>query len=249
MSVSIDWQVESLRIAVFPEKNASISPSELWDQYIGVEPDETHIQRGRVNVREVEYKNGRIVLIKRPDRIEWRYLAKQDEDTDTFGFPIIGSLEEEIDVIIEFSKKLLETSDILPINRLVFGAVLLNPEESLLAAYRNLQEFLPFLNTANLYDFDYRVQRWRNSTVVNDLPINRGTWWTVVSLERSDFTLEPQTDPELISTGLEFASRLVLDIDTSQERISSLPSEDLVKLFDELVQLGLELSEEGDKEQ
>lgn len=240
MSKNTDWQVENLRITAFPENNASVSASAMWEQYIGREPDETQTQRGKLDARGIEYKNGRIFLIEQPGRIEWRYLTKPD-DADSSEFPIIGSLEQELNVIVDLSKKWLNnSSDMFRLDRLAFGAVLLNPVESMLRGYKNLKEFLPFLNLDNLSDFNYQVNRRRDSRIVEGLPINRLTRWSVVSLKL-----------DLIQAGvadLDFASRLELDINTVPERINSLPSEKLVNLFDELVQMGLELSKKGDIE-
>ncbi len=245
MSKNTDWQVENLRITAFPENNASVSASALWERYIGEEPDETRTQRGGLEIREVEYRNGRIVLIKQPNLVEWRYLAKPD-DTDSLNFPIIGSLEQELDVIVELSKEWLNSSDMFQLNRLAFGAVLLNPVESMLKGYENLKKFLPFLNLNNLDDFNYQVSRRRDSEIIEELVINRLTRWHVVGIKRLDLTLGQIS--QVSSTDLDFSSRLELDINTLQERTSSLPSKDLVSLFDELVQIGLELSEKGDIE-
>ena len=115
--------------------------------------------------------------------------------------------------------------------------------------YENLQRFLPFLDLQNVEDFSYRVNRRQDSKIVQDLLINRVNQWSVASLNLFGFTVEPRQSPQLNSANVEFASRLELDISTSQDRIISLPSEKLIELFDELVQKGLGLSEEGDIEQ
>ena len=239
MSEQTNWQVEALRITAFPENNTSA----LWKQCVGKEPTDIRIQR--TETREVKYKNGRIFLIEHPGRIEWQYLAKQD-DNEPLRLPIIGSLEEELDVIVELARKWLNLSDKFQLNRLAFGAVLLNPVESMLRGYENLQEFLPFLASVDLSenssDFNYQVNRQRNSKIIAGLPINRLTRWSVIRLKQFDLTQTRVTDLNLV------ASRLELDINTSPDRISSLPSADLANLFDELVQMGLELSEKGDIE-
>ncbi len=234
MSKNTNWQVENLRITAFPENNASVSASAMWEQYIGREPNNTHIQRGGLVAREVEYKNGRIFLIEQPGRIEWHYLTKES--------PTIGDLEQELAVVVELARKWLDSPDMFQLNRLAFGAVLLKLVQSSRSAYENLKEFLPFLNLDNLSgDFNYQVNRRRDSKIVEGLPINRLTQWNVVSLKQIDLTQARVAD-------LDFASRLELDINTSSERINSLPSEKLVKLFDELVEMGLELSKKGDIE-
>lgn len=239
MSEQTNWQVEALRITAFPENNTSA----LWKQCVDKEPTDIRIQR--TETREVKYKNGRIFLIEHPDRIEWRYLAKQD-DNEPLRLPIIGSLEEELDVIVELARKWLNSSDIFQLNRLAFGAVLLNPVENMLRGYENLRGFLPFLASVDLSenssDFNYQVNRQRNSKIIAGLPINRLTRWGVIRLKQFDLTQARVTDLNLV------ASRLELDINTASERTNSLPSADLANLFDELVQMGLELSEKGDIE-
>lgn len=240
MSKNTNWQVENLRITAFPENNASVSASELWDQYISREPNNTHTQRGGLEAREVEYKNSRIFLIKQPDRIEWRYQMQPDDEP--LELPIIGSLKQELAVVVELAEEWLNSSDMFRLNRLAFGAVLLNPVESLHSGYENLKDFLPFLNLGSLSDFNYQVNRRRDSKVVEGLSINRLTRWNVI---RRQLILAHQPQVNVAEV---FASRLELDINTVPERINSLPSEKLASLFDELVQIGLELSEKGDIE-
>jgi hypothetical protein len=246
MTKNTDWQVEYLRITVFPVDNTNISASQLWDQYIGEEPDAVNIQKGKLDTREVEYKSGRIVLIKQPDRIEWRYLAKPD-GTDEVSFPIINNLEQELHVIVDLAKNWLDSGTIQA-KRLAFGAVLLKPVESLVEGYEYLQEYLSFVNPNNLSEFDYRINRQRKSNVIDDLSINRLTRWNIASLNRLDFTINPILNIQSQPNSPTYATRLELDINTPANISDSLPTEELVRLFDELLTMGLELAEKGDIE-
>ena len=240
------WQVEYLRITVFPIDNTNILASELWDQYIGEEPDAVNIQKGKLDTRAVEYKNGRIVLIKQPDRIEWRYLAKPNEDEE-LQFPILSDLEQELPVIKDFAHEWLKSSNNLQLKRMAFGTVLLKPVESLVNGYEYLREYLPFINPNNLSEFDYRINRHRKSKVIDDLLINRLTRWSVASLNQVNFSIKDE-GVQLKPANPAYATRLELDINTPANRDNALPVDELVRLFDELLEMGLELTEEGDIE-
>ena len=245
MGDSKDWQVENLRITMFPENNARISPSSHWDEIIAEDADNVQIQPGRLNARHVDRGHGVIFLIKQSEYIEWRYLGKPDENRNELRLPIVGSLFEELDVILELSRMSLRSPSLLPINRLAFGAVLLLPAQSLNTGFANLQDFFPKINFQRVNDFDYRVNRRRNSEVVKDLEINRISQWSVARLERVADTLDPASSLADGSSSSAFASRLELDVNTVQRR-DALQSDSLVDLFNELIHLGTELSERGD---
>ena len=244
MNVASDWQVESLRITVFPEDNSQVSPSKLWDQHIGVEPEEVQIQRDRMDARHVEYANGVIFLVKQRDRIEWRYVAMQDE-VQLPRIQTIGSLDSELDVIVELSNSWINSMHFVPIVRMAFGAVLLRPAENLEDSFGSLDRYLPFLNIENLTEFSYRVNRRRLSKVMPQIPINRIAQWSLARFRSLDIALD-RAEVHMATAGESLASRLELDMNTLHGRTTPLPSKDLSLLFQELVGLALEISAEGD---
>ena len=244
MDESTNWQVENLRITLFPENNASISPSKLWDEIIAKDPDDVQIHSGRLNARHVEFENGVIFLVKQQEHIEWRYMAKPDEKPDRLKLPTIGSLDCEIDIFLEFSNRWLKSLNLLRANRLAFGAVLLLPAQSLDEGFENLQVFVPQMNLKKVDDLEYRVNRRRKSKVIEDLEINRISQWNVARLERVD-PLDPAMFLDDSSSNKAFASRLELDINTVQ-RGGDLQPNGFVDLFNELVDLGMELTMKGD---
>ena len=196
MSDSIDWQVESLRITAFPEEISEVSAENMWKQCIGIEPDETRIQRGGIETREAEYENGHIFLIRQVDRIDWRYHARQEDEDGPLKLPIIGSLKSELDVVMELAKSWINSTAVFQTSRLAFGAVLLYPVESVQDGYDVLRTLLPSLDLKNVKDFNYQVNRPRKSTVLGGVTINRLARWNVIRHQflATNFQLIAATD-------------------------------------------------------
>ena len=240
----IDWHVETMRITVFPSDIASVSVPTLWDSVMDHEPDEIHFQRDKIDAREIKYGNGRLVLAKQTDRIDWHYLSIRDVNTEDIQLPVIGKLEEELDTFTEWANPWFDSSDMLLIDRLAFGAVLLNRVNTVEEGNAVLGRLLPNMNFHDARDFSYQVNRRRISEVDPDVKINRLSKWNVYSARLVTMTPNVMQSPQV--GDLSIASRLELDINTFQERTETLSPQKLSKMFKELVKLGLEISERGD---
>lgn len=244
--MSTKWQVETLRITVFPSEIAEVSVAKLWDSVIGRDPDEIRFQRGKIDAREVEFGNGRLVLAKQDDRIDWLYLSKPagDLDSERLQLPIIGNLEGELKTFTAWANPWFESSDMHSITRLAFGAVLLIPVKSVEEGNSVLSDFLPNMNLRNVRDFNYQGNRRRQSRVDSGIVINRLSKWNVYSGQLMKLAANPMQAPQVYDPKI--ACRLELDINTFQERREPLPTRKLSKMFKELVKLGIEISEKGD---
>ena len=241
MDESTNWQVENLRITVFPVNTPNFPVDRSWELSIGERPDNLQVKSSGQETREVEYGNGRIFLIKQLDRVEWRYVSKPTDDS--LGLPIVGDFAEELELLVDFSNNWLNSIIRVPLNRLAFGAVLLCPVTTVQRGYDLLKEFLPQFDLVDVRDFIYRVNRRRASSVEIGLPINRLSSWNVTTVKLVDVAVEQQASSVLNS---HVATRLELDINTAQERIEPLPSVQINDIFQELVAWGREISEQGD---
>ena len=125
MIETIDWKAEILRITVFPVDTASLSAEDSWKHIIDEQPDNLQVQRSGLETREIKYGNGRIVLIKQRDRIEWRYLSNPIDES--LNLPIIGNFTEELQTFLRLAVSWLEYINAFPLNRIAFGVVLLFP--------------------------------------------------------------------------------------------------------------------------
>ena len=247
MGDSTNWKVETFRITLFPNDIANVSVERLWEVAIGEEPDEIHFQKGKFDAREIEFANGRMVLAKQNDRIDWRYLSKPDDDTDILQLPVIGGFKEELAAITEWAHESIFSPDMFAIKRLAFGAVLLQPVATLQDAYSFFEPLLPTLDLDGVQDFYYQVNRRRKSKVFAEIEINRLNKWNAYIGTLVNMAVNPSQKSQTSSTtDSSIASRLELDVNTWQENTEPLPSERLPIIFDELVELGSEICEDGD---
>ena len=242
-----NWQVEALRVTVFPSDISAISVPKLWDSVIGNDPDAINFQRDVIDAREIKFGNGRIVLAKQTDRIDWHYLSLQDTNTDNMQLPIIGRLEEELNAFSELATARFVSSPIQSVNRLAFGAVLLKPVNAVEDGHLIMEGLLPQMNLNNVRDFYYQINRRRKSRVDAEIEINRLSKWNVYSGHLVTVAVNPELGQQMTrTTDLSVACRLELDINTFPERTEYLPSDKLSEIVGELISLGLEISESGD---
>lgn len=241
MVESIDWQVESLRVTAFPVNTSDVSAKAIWETCTDKEPDETRIQRDGTETREAGHGNGRLFLVKQIDRLDWRYHVQPGEGEDPPDYPIIGSLDSELSVIVELAKTWIISESMIPIKRLAFAAVLLYPVESAEYGYEVLRTLLPTVNHENIRDLNFQVNRPCESNALDGISINRLARWSVA---RFRFLA---TNLQVISSEDEkSACRLEFDINTSAKQTDAISPDSLPDLVDELVGIGLELSEKGD---
>ena len=247
MKLRIDWHVETMRITVFPSDITVVDMPKLWDSVMDQEPDAIQFQREKIDAREVRFGNGRMVLAKQADRIDWHYLSNPDTNTDSLQLPIIGKLEEELNAFTDLANAWFVSSKMFAIKRLAFGAVLLRPVNSVEEGNSILADMLPNMNLKGVRDFYYQVNRRRNSKVAPGIEVNRLSKWNVYSGQLVTVAINPMQGQQVdTTTGLSNACRLELDINTFQETTDSLPSHSLSAIYDELVSMGLEISERGD---
>ena len=245
MRDSIDWQVESLRITAFPVDISEVSAEKIWETCIGKSPDETRIQRSGIESREAEFANGRIFLIKQIDRVDWRYHTQQDEREEPPALSTIGSIDSELKVVTDLANIWINSHSFFPTKRLAFAGVVLHPVQTVSDGYDVLRGLLPSLNLDNVKDLNYQVNRPRTSQAINELTINRLTRWNV--LRSNIFTAVPSAHLQLQPTVDEaIACRLEIDINSAAERSDAFAPDIILQLFDELVEIGLELSKRGD---
>ncbi len=134
------------------------------------------------------------------------------------------------------------------IKRLAFGAVLLHPTADPKSSYEVLDRYLPDVRVSpSSSEFMYKINRTRMSRVLQELKINRLSTWSALHWTLS-ITLglsAGATTRELAPTQGD-ACKLELDISTDAEFSQQLPTDKLGALWDELIQIGIEIAEKGD---
>lgn len=246
----IVWQTESLRLTAFPSPAAQIARPSWWIDIVKERPENiTERPKEGIYQEEGYFANGKLVLRLQPTRIDWLF-TQIDDDTKREGpnIPTIGQFPEVLDAFLALMFRWFELEACPPLQRLAFGAVLLQPVEDRQSGYRLIAKYLPSvkLDPEGSSDFNYQINRPRISTSdINGLTINRLSKWSVASWRGHMFAMEP-TSVKYIPGQEHFACRLELDINTSQYFQGELPRTQLSLVFQELVNLGNQIAAEGD---
>jgi hypothetical protein len=244
----IDWQVESLRLTLFRSKPIeSVMP--LWETLTGEKPEKVDSQP-RMNMI-AEYGTvalGALTHISDPLRISWNLLPSQEQQQKAAPFPTLGSLFETKDQFIKMMNDWLSSDSVPETNRIALGSVSIIINDNRASSYKQLSSFLHHveIDIENSTDFYYQINRPIQSTFDSDLMINRLSKWNSIRIMGVGFLFGAK--PEVIQDNrVYFATRLELDINTSQDNNNIFSRDKLTALLQELSKLGDQISTEGDK--
>lgn len=244
------WQAESLRMTAFYNPQNKVSASSWWNEIVGGEP-ETRIFRPKEGIQREDgpFGQGKLILTVEPVRIDWSHIIVSDRESQAGGIPTLGSFPDSLDKFIPLMKQWFELETCPPVQRLAFGAILLQPVENLQVGYRQLSLYLQRyvqLDPEGSSDFLYSINRSRDSACgVEGLRINRLSKWSVASLKSFGLSIPP-TSLMYFPGPEQFACRLELDINTVPDFPGEFSQEELPKIFQELVDFGKEIAEKGD---
>jgi len=185
-----------------------------------------------------------LAIIVASTRIDLIATATNDPESSEAGFPTMGSLTQNLEWFISLARRWLALTTRPPLQRLAFGAVLEHPVGNRPEGYRYLSRVLPAvtLDPDGSSDFLYQINRPRNVTVPGlEIGVNRLSKWLVAVLRIAIIS------PRLERLGPEFfAARLELDVNTEQDFAGEFSETQVVAVFDELIRLGVEISNHGD---
>lgn len=244
---SADWQTESLRLTAFLSPSAQISEPDWWKHLTGEVPDrKTSEPKLGVQQEDGKFKDekieGNLVLTIQPTRVDWQLVPLLG--TLEPGFPTLGSFTDSLESFLVLMLSWIKIAP--PIQRLAFGAVLNKPVNSSKEGYESISAYLPFTLDENSSDFLYQINRPRKSTSTefSTLSINRLSKWYVRLL--ASFEFNSNKPEQYVSKLPQFSVSLELDINTTANFPVELSSEQLIKVFQELVELGKEIAIKGD---
>jgi hypothetical protein len=244
------WQTETLRLTAFPSPSARIVNPTWWADIVG-EPPESKISRPKEGIYQEEgpFAQGKLVVSVQPTRVDWLFTSIIDPKREDMNVPIIGTFSEALDRFFSLMLRWFEFDTCPPVQRLAFGAILLQSVEDRQDGYRRIAEYLPSirLDPDGSSDFAYQINRPRNSTSgITGLRINRLSKWSVASWRSTQISLGSAAPMGYFLGPEYFACRLELDINTSQDFQGELPREQLPRIFQELADLGKEIAIKGD---
>jgi len=240
------WKVGQARLTAFPIALLEYSSFNWWSELTGEKPaNRTELPRdGKLSEVGI-FASKKLRLNIEPGRVDWFFEPSDEKASQSFELPTIGRWPEAIDEFSKLAKRWSKLNSLPKFRRLAFGAILSQPVNDLKGGYEKLNEYLSTvqLDPGNSSDFFYQINRPRaKSTVLSEVSINRLSKWSVFRLESSIISVEQMMPPTKKKTV--FACRLELDISTAVDYANQL--ENLEMLYDEFVNLGIEISKRGD---
>jgi hypothetical protein len=234
-----DWEVESLRLTIFPSPRPYVIEKSWWEELIGDSPESTTTRpKEGVTQEDGLGLGGKLALITQPTRVDW--VLSGNEPLSSIGTP-----KEAFDAFVPPLKIwLLEKAP--PMQRLAFGSVFRLPVEDAVKGFRRLSSYLHSLqiDAEGTRDFVYQINRSRVSrTGIEGVRINRLAKWTVGFLQSAILSVGQD---QASFQKPEFHCRLELDLNTHQDYKSELNSEQGQMILEELIDLALEIVQEGD---
>ena len=243
-----EWRAQYVRLIAFPSEPQLAAEQNWWLDLTGNQP-ETSLRKPQK--REDSGVFGEVALSVEidPFRVKWTVAPRVDADNLPDDFPTLGPAFERRDWLIELMGRWLAICP--PIKRLAFAGNLLQFVDSRDEAYSRLDKYLHSVQVDNdTSDFMYRVNRRRDSqTGIDGLHINRLSTWAAAKLNFglhavSQGTGETRNVPIREDHN---ACVLELDINTVPDFPEpELPYEALLRIYTELVDIGLETAELGD---
>ena len=250
-----------MRATGFVASPSDAAPRPLWQSLIGDQPVQVNTRPGQNVIQEIgPFDDAQLVIGQRVERIdivlrpvpETPVVKKGPEFVEPLSelrpFATFGEFANILPKFVRLVTKWLGAAPSL--NRLAFGAILVEEVQDLNDAQRALQLLLPnvaFDPNDGVEDIFWQINRPRQSRVVAEIKINRLMKWSMPEVS----VLAIPVVGRAVASGSHVAAksqavRVELDINTDAKRQNELPTTDLGKLFEELVELANEIALEGD---
>jgi hypothetical protein len=243
------WRAQNLRLIAFPQTPQFAVQQDWWRGLTGADP-ETIVERRQKQEREESGPFQGTTLTLGFDLLRIQWTASPRLDAENFNFveqlPAIGPFMGRKDWFRTLMERWLPHCP--PIHRLAFAASLLQSVESHETGYRILDRYLRWVDIdPQSSEFLYRINRRRASgTGIPGLMLNRLSTWVVAKFAVLVRVIEGGHPEQQVQPAESFACAVELDINTVSDFQGFLPQADLVHLFAELVEAGVEIATQGD---
>lgn len=245
----MSWQCERLRLTAFTTEVVRSDNLNWWKEVVSYDPDTTTNDHKSGSYLEIgKYEEGQLALGIQGKRIDWIYSVTIELDKNREIIPSIGKFDTSLDEFRNITDKWLNLNSLPIINRLAFGASLFDPVDDHVDGYKKISKFLPSVRLSpKSSDFSYRINHPRDSKIdIEGLKINRLTTWIVSIYRKIGLTGIAEVTGEQDINDL-YALHLDLDINTTGDNITKLPKELLSEIRNELFEMGIEISVDGEK--
>jgi hypothetical protein len=246
VTLARELNTEMLRLTAFLAPSTHPAAQTWWADLVGAQPETVTSKPGRGESQEAgALGNCTLTLSVQPGRVDW-LLTKRLEENVLPETGWAGPFKETLDLFISLMTRWLENGP--PLVRLAFGAIVHEPTQDRIAAYRKLAQYLPDvkIDPERSEDFFYQINRPRPSETIGTLNINRLSKWSSGAVVLARFALTKQQMVQQPMAVGNHSLRIELDLSTDPSFVGELPSGELRKLLGELERLAVELISKGD---
>lgn len=247
-----DWMAEQLRCTAFTLPGTQSTADHWWTLLADAAPEQVTSNPRLGSSQAVgSFGPGTLVVSTQPDRVDWflgpvpmEAASIQGQATTDPLPPSIGSAIEALDIFSKLSKRWLAHKEIPDVNRLALGGVLSHQEEDKRTAYLRLLDYIPVKVDPESSDLLFQINLPINSrSGIEGLAINRLSKWSVAMFKLISLNVPGGLLLQDLKTTI--ALRSEIDINTAQEFQRELPKNQLIDVFNELVEHGSSLIANG----
>ena len=234
-----EWKVGDLRLSVFHSSPSSRREG-LWKALMGNDPSNTARNQADGTIAEHGNVHGNVLrLIVRPEKHDWN--VQPDAARAEDGPPTLVSPYDTLDLLQRALA--VSVAEVLNVQRLAFGATLIQRGSSLDDALKVIAKHLPGAQPDR--DFVYRINRRRRSKNATHVEINRLATWGLGEFLGASVVMGPSVPLQLNPLAPAYLATLQLDIN-SVPGTSAVSSRTMPALFTELCSLASEIASKGD---
>ena len=243
------WHVENLRLTIFCTLPPTIPGTThgLWERAMRIPPEDV-VQRPRErSIREQGFEQGNTIrLVTQANRLDWSILPGPVTDPGTgISIMVVKASEQAISILHNALDVSIQVAQ--QVQRLAFGAVLIQQASSIYDAMTQLSNYLPHLDLENRggSDFIYQINRPQRSPSAPHVRINCLTKWQLDQFQSGVFLIGPSQAPQLETTEAGLVNRLTLDINTAPDN-NAISASRMPGLFVELTEFARQIAAKGD---
>lgn len=246
------WKVDSFRITGFQSPTADIQNVDSWWEEITGDTPENIVSHPKKD--EISYEGtfeGELLKLRiQPIRIDWIARVQKDKQVNSKDYLTLGEYPDVKGKFFHKIRRWIELPDFPSMRRLAFATELLQSVNSIVDGNKVLAEYLEDidLDVENAFDFSYKINRRRSSTVLDGLNINRLTTWSTQTIKSARIQMQVGDVPgKIIEQGKDIIhAKLSLDVNTDPNYDGKFNKKQSESILNELVEYSEEIAIEGD---
>jgi hypothetical protein len=234
------WRALAFQLLAFTATPAIDLNQNWWHDLTGSDPEQTR-KRGLREEKGV-YNDFILSVTTNFIQVVWQ-VQPNIVETAALEFPVLGPYPDARQRFVDLMMQWLPSCP--PTHRIAFVTKAFLPRNTRDESYVTLGSYLDSIEVdPSSHDFMYRINRKRDSAVINDRDINRLSTWQSVRFLTATMTMGTPALQQ--TTSSRDGCMIDLDINTSGENTSVIPHDSLVPLFLELSRFADEIVERGD---